>query len=227
MEKPLDDRAKPLGDLAKPLDDRKKRLRNPFGDLGMSWPAVVLFAVVVGVYTGTVASIPALEGTSFSDIAYYFEWWVIFAFIIAANCKGGWESAAKTLAFFLVSQPVIYVVRVLAGSLDLQVALMAYRATWGPATLLTLPGGLVAHLIRRQDALGGAVLGLGNAIQVFMGAFYVAMVLKDPPFHLLSAAVCFGSIFAMTFLVQRRGRNRAIALLVTAAAAAAAYVLLL
>ena len=197
-----------------------------FGGLRMGWPAVVAFAVVAGLYTGAMGSIPATYGTSLRDIAISFEWWVIFEFVIAANCRGVWECGAKTLAFFTISQPVIYAVEILSGGIDPQVALMAYCGTWGPETLLTLPGGMLAHCIRRQDALGAAVLGLGNAIQAFVGLAYVVQMLQNPPFHLLSALVSFASIAVMCLAIQRTRRGRAICLLTTVAAIAAVLVFL-
>ena len=57
----------------------------------MGWLAVILFAVVAGAYTGIVGSIPAAEGTSFKDIAISYEWWGIFAVVIASTCTKSWE----------------------------------------------------------------------------------------------------------------------------------------
>ena len=81
----------------------------------MGWLAVILFAVVAGAYTGIVGFIPASEGTSFKDIAISYEWWVIFAVVIASNCTKSWESALKIFVFFLISQPLCFIVEVVFG----------------------------------------------------------------------------------------------------------------
>lgn len=196
----------------------KKRL---FGDMPMTWPIVLVFGVAAGVYTGVMNSIPALANTSFHDISVTHEWWVIFAFVIASNTKKGWESALKTFVFFLVSQPLCFLTEVLLGSVSAEMALYYYTAVWGPATLLTLPGGFVAHLIGRQDPLGWAVLGLGCTIQSLLGCHYLGTMLQTPPFHLLTTLVCFGSIPLMTWQIQRSAKGRAATLAVCAIATAA------
>ncbi|WP_321972425.1 hypothetical protein [Paratractidigestivibacter sp.] len=198
-----------------------------FGGLKMNWPAVIIFALAAGLYTGIMGSIPALAPTSFHDICVSYECWVILAFIIAANCGKGWEAALKIFVFFLISQPLVYAIEVLTGNLQLDMAIYYYRTIWGPATLFTLPGGFVAHLIKRQDPLGAIVLGLGNAILAVMAINYAAQVLRTPPFHLLTVIVCVATIFVMTFAIQKTRKDRLICFATVAAAlgAVVAYAL--
>ncbi len=183
-------------------------LKKLFGGLNMSWLFVVVFALVVGVYSGVVGALPATDGTSFHDIAVSQEAWVIFAFIIVTNCKKSWEAALKVFAFFLISQPVFYLVDVAMGGISAEFALQCYVNIWGPATLLTLPGGFIAYFIQKQNPLGWVILGMGCALQALLGMAYVVMMLRNPPFHLLTVLLCFGSIFAFTFGIQRDKRGR-------------------
>ncbi len=186
-----------------------------FGGLNMKWLYVVVFAIVAGAITGIAGSIPAIKGTSLHDIAVTYEWWLIFAFVIASNCSKNWESMLKIFVFFLISQPLCFGTEVLLGSLTPDKAIYYYTAIWGPATLMTLPGGFIAFYIRKQNALGSIVLGLGNTIQALMGVSYVNSMLANPPFHLVTVVVCFASIFIMTFAIQKQNKFRVIALLVT------------
>ncbi len=183
----------------------------------MRWLTVVLFALAAGLVTGILASIPSIKQTSLGDITVSYEWWLIFAFVIASNCTKNWESALKTFVFFLISQPLVFAVEVMVGALDIDRAMYFYTTIWGPVTLLTLPGGFIAYYIGKQNVLGSVVLGLGNAIQALMGVHYLAAVIANPPFHLVTAIVCFASIFVMLFQIQSNNRNRAISLLVTVA----------
>ncbi len=183
----------------------KKRL---FGDMPMTWPVVLIFGALAGIYAGTMNAIPALGNTSFHDISVTHEWWVIFAFIIASNCKKSWESALKVFVFFLVSQPLCYVAEVLGGAVSADMALYYYRAIWGPATLFTLPGGFIAYFITRQNPLGWVILGLGCTIQSLLGYHYLGVMIKTPPYHLLTVLVCYGSIFLMTWQMQRDTKGR-------------------
>ena len=66
-----------------------------YGQINMTWLKIIIFAVCVGVYSGVVMLIPALENTSFQDIGIAYEWWVIFAVIIVVNCEKNWEAMLK------------------------------------------------------------------------------------------------------------------------------------
>ncbi len=185
-----------------------------FGDLKMSWLSVVLFAVAAGVYTGAVMLIGVLKDTSFQDIGISYEWWVIFAVIIVVNCKKNWEAMLKCFVFFLISQPLVFAVEVLFGSLTTEMACYYYRAIWFPMTLLTLPGGFIAYYCKKQDALGAVILGLGNTIQAVFGVYYLGQAVVSFPHHLLSGAICFGSIFLMSVWIQHEKKNCLISILV-------------
>ena len=125
---------------------------------------------------------------------------------------------------FLSYQPATLVEVVFGLSVDQ--ALYYYCSIWGPATLLTLPGGFIAYYINRQNVFGSVILGLGNSIQAFLGITYIIQMLGNPPYHLLSAIVCFASILIMTFQIQKDNGNRVISLLVPVVVAVAALVLI-
>ncbi len=188
-------------------------MKKIYGNLKMSWLTVILFAVAVGVYTGLVMMIDALNETSFQDIGIAFEWWVIFAVIVVVNCNKGWEAALKCFVFFLISQPIIYAVQILFGHLASDLAWIYYKTTWLPATFLTLPGGFIAYYCKKQNMLGAVILGLGNTIQALMGVSYFYRAFNSFPNHILSAIVCFASIFIMSFYIQKKNKYRLVSIL--------------
>ncbi len=179
----------------------------------MSWLTVILFAVIAGVYTGLILLVPFLDNTSFQDIGISYEWWVIFAVIIVVNCSKSWDAMLKCFVFFLISQPIIYLVQILFGSLSFDIAMSYYLATWLPMTFLTLPGGFIAYFCKKQNALGGIILGLGNTIQAVVGFVYFGMAFRSFPHHLLSALVCVASIIVMSVFIHKEKKNRLIAIL--------------
>ena len=189
-------------------------MRRLFGKLNMSWLTVILFAIAAGIYTGGILLVDLLKDTSFQDIGTYFEWWVIFAVIIVVNCKKNWEAMLKCFAFFLLSQPLVYVIQVLFGDLSASMALYYYRNIWFPITLLTLPGGFIAYYCKTQNLLGAVILGLGNSIQALLGVRYFAQAVSNFPHHLLSAVVCFSSILLMTFQIQKKRLYRFFSVLI-------------
>jgi len=191
-------------------------MKRLFGGLKMTWGRVILFALVTGIYTGAVMLVPGLKDTSFQDIGISYEWWVIFAVILVVNCTRSREAALKCFVFFLVSQPLVYLVEVLAGALTFDLAKTYYLRIWLPMTVLTLPGGWVAFYCRKQNFLGCLILGLGNTIQFVLGVTYGICAVTEFPHHLLSALVCFGSAVVMSFGIQRSGKRRCLTLLAAA-----------
>lgn len=179
-----------------------------FGNLKMSWCSVILFAVVAGVYTGAIMLIDLLSDTSFQDIGISYECWVIFAVVIVVNCEKNWEAMLKCFVFFLISQPLVFAVEVLFGSLSLDMAWYYYGSIWLPATFLTLPGGFIAYYCKKQNLLGAVILGLGNTIQAMLGVHYLGQTVSDFPHHLLSCILCFCSIFLMSFLIHKEKKYR-------------------
>ncbi len=186
-------------------------MKRLFGSIKMTWPRVILFALITGIYTGLVLMFDALEDTSFQDIGIGYEWWVIFAVIVVVNCKSNLDAMLKCFVFFLISQPVVFAVQIPFGKLTVEQSIYYYK-TWFFETLLTLPGGWIAYYAKRQNLFGAAVLGIGNTIQLVMACAYACNAIADFPHHLLSAIVSVVSMFIMSFCIQKKARCRAVSL---------------
>ena len=180
----------------------------------MRWLYVIIFALLAGVYTGIMMQIPALNETSFQDIGISYEWWVIFAVILVVNCEKSWEGMLKCFVFFLISQPIVYLVEILGGSLTFEMGKYYYFNGWFQMTLLTLPGGLIAYFCKKQNVLGAVILGLGNTIQAVLGVYYISAMIRNFPHHLLSAVVCAASVIIMSLTIQKEKRGRIISIAV-------------
>ena len=85
-----------------------------------------------------------------------FEAWIFFAVIIMANCRTPLESALKTFVFFLISQPLIYLIQVPFTVLGWQI-FMYYRY-WFIWTLLTLPMAYIGWYITKKNWLSLLIL---------------------------------------------------------------------
>ena len=59
-------------------------MKKLFGGLKITWPKLILFAVICGVYTAVMA-LKVPDGISFRDIAISYEWWILFAILIIVN----------------------------------------------------------------------------------------------------------------------------------------------
>lgn len=135
-----------------------------FGGLNMSWPAVIIFAVSAAVITAVFLICPVFTDTSFERMGVYLEAWIFFAVIIMANCKKPLESALKVFVFFLISQPLIYLIEVPFS--DMGWRIFGYYRYWFMLTLLTFPGAFVGWYINKRNWLSLLVL---SPVLVFLG----------------------------------------------------------
>ncbi len=163
-------------------------LKKLFGGINFTWPKLVIFAVICGVYTGITTLIPGTADTSLRDISISFEWWILFALILIANSKSPLDSALKVFVFFLVSQPLVYLVQVPFHPDGF--GLFRYYRPWFIWTLLTFPMAFVGHYMKKDKWWGLLILA---PMLVFLGYHYTGFLTEAVSFfpnHLLSAIFC-------------------------------------
>ena len=145
-------------------------LHKIFGETKVSWPFIIIFAVIAGAFTAVMAlTVP--DGWSFRQIAVTFEAWVVFTVFIVSNCEKPLESACKTFVFFLISQPLVYLIEVPFSSLGF--GLFKYYPYWFKFTLLTFPAAYIGWYIKKDNVLGGILLSVMTLIQMLLGIGYV------------------------------------------------------
>ena len=174
----------------------KKFFKKTFGGLEMTWKTVIIFAIVMGGYTALMAMLVP-DGNSFHDIAVMPEWWVLPAIIIIVNCKKPLEAALKTFVFFLISQPLVYLIQVPFSEMGWE--LFGYYKYWFMVTLLTFPGGFIGWYIKKDKWYSGLILSVMTVLLVFMGFNYARGFSESFPNHLLTTIYCFGIIPVFIF----------------------------
>jgi hypothetical protein len=166
-----------------------KKIKKLFGGLNLTWPKVIIWAVLAGVYTAVMAMLPIAKDTSFADISITYEVWVLFGIIIIMNSKSAIDSALKCFVFFLISQPLVYLIQVLCGSAGWEI--FRYYEYWFIQTVLTLPMGFIGHYMKKGKWWGLLIL---SPILILVGAHYrdfLSVTLTYFPYHFLSALFCF------------------------------------
>lgn len=173
-----------------------KLLHKIFGGLNMTWPKVIIMAVIAGIYTSMMAAwVPA--SCSFHDIAVTVEAWVPLALIIMLNCKGPLESALKTFVFFLISQPLVYLFQVPFNEMGWE--LFGYYRYWFYVTLITFPAAFIGWYVKKNNLLAALILSPILVLLVYQGISYVITLRHEFPNHLISAIFCFGIIPILIF----------------------------
>ena len=171
-------------------------LKTVFGGLKITWPKLIIFAVAMGTYTALMAMFVP-DGNSFHDIAVSPEWWVLPAIIIIANAKKPLEAALKTFVFFLVSQPLVYLIQVPFS--DNGWSLFGYYPYWFKITLLTFPGAFLGWYIKKDEWYSGLILSVMTVLLALTGVGCIRNFIETPPNHLITAIYCFAIIPVFIF----------------------------
>lgn len=159
-----------------------------FGGINMSWPVVILFAVATAVVTSVFLIVPIFLHTSFINMGTTFEAWIFFAIIIMSNCKKPLESAFKTFVFFLISQPLIYLIQVPFSEMGWQ--LFMYYRYWFIWTLLTFPMALAGWFIKKKNWLSLLILSPMLFYLAFTSANAFLYSFKHFPYQIITAIFC-------------------------------------
>lgn len=70
-----------------------KSLKKLFGGIDLTWPKLIVFAIIMGIYTGVMAIIPAVRYSSFITITATMEVWIFIGILIIMNSKSNKDSA--------------------------------------------------------------------------------------------------------------------------------------
>ena len=167
-------------------------MKKLFGGINLTWKKLIIFAIIAGVYTALMALIPITKDTSFRDIAIFFEWWIFFGILIICNSKSPLDSALKCFVFFLISQPLVYLIQVPFSNMGWR--LFGYYRYWFYWTLACLPMGYIGYYINKKNIISMIILAPMMIFLVLLGLGYINSAIESFPQHLLSGISCFAII---------------------------------
>ena len=180
-------------------------LKKLFGGLKMTWPVVLIFAVLAGVATALIAMFVPDE-SSFHEIAVSYEAWILFAILIIVNCDKPLEAACKTFVFFLISQPLVYLIQVPFN--DMGWHLFGYYRFWFMLTLLTFPGAFLGWHIKKDNVWSGLILSVMLVFLILLGMGYLRRTVTNFPDHLISTIFCFAQVPLYVFGILKNKKAR-------------------
>ncbi len=169
-----------------------EKLKELFGKKSLTWPKLILFAVLAGVYAALVAIIPALHYTSFITITVTLEVWILFGILIIMNSKSNMDSALKCFVFFLISQPLIYLIQVPFSWQGW--GLFKYYRYWFIITVLCLPMGFIGYYMKKDKWWGLLILLPMIVLTAYSYMTYITYFMFYSPRYIL---ICLFCIIAM------------------------------
>ena len=91
------------------------------------------------------AMLPIVKDTSFSDLTVTFEVWILCGIFIIMNSKSAKDSAVKCFVFFLISQPLVYLIQDVINHSQLFITYYRYWFIW---TIATIPMGFIGYSLK-------------------------------------------------------------------------------
>ena len=187
-------------------------MKKLFGGINLSWKKIILFSILTGVYTAVMAMIPITKDTSFRDIAISFEVWILFGILIIMNSKSAKDSALKCFVFFLISQPLVYLVQDVINHGNL---FSTYYRFWVLWTICTIPMGFIGYYMKKDKWWGLLIL---TPMLIFLGFHYSGFLGETIfyfPHHLLSALFCIVTIIIYPIFIFNNKKIKVAGLIIS------------
>ena len=175
-----------------------EKLKKLFGGIDLSWKKIIILAIIIGIYTGTVAMIPIAKDTSFSDLVATMEVWILFGILIIMNSKSAIDSALKCFVFFLISQPLIYLLQDAIKHSNLFITYYRYWFMWTIATIIM---GFIGYFMKKDKWWGLIIL---TPILLLLGeeyGRYLSNSIFSFPRHILTTIFCFTTLIIYPLVI--------------------------
>ncbi len=166
----------------------KKMTDKLFCGINMTWLKVLIFAAATAILTSVFLIVPIFKNTSFEQMGVTFEAWILFAVIIMSNCKKPIESALKTFVFFLVSQPLIYLLQVPFS--DMGWGLFGYYRYWFILTVLTFPAAFAGWFLTKKNWISTVILLPVVLYLSYTSAYSFRFAFAHFPYRIVTAVFC-------------------------------------
>ena len=162
-------------------------MKKIFGGINLTWFKLIVMAIIAGVYTALMAMIPMVRDTSFSDLTVTFEVWIFLGIFIIMNSKSPIDSALKCFIFFLISQPLVYLVQDVVNHSNL---FITYYRFWFLWTIACIPMGFIGYYMKKDKWWGLLILIPMLLLTAEEGMGYLSETMFSFPRHLLTTIFC-------------------------------------
>ncbi len=166
-------------------------MKKIFGGINLTWPKLIIMSIILGVYTAIMAMLPIARDTSFSDLTVTFEVWIFFGIFIIMNSKSPKDSALKCFIFFLISQPLVYLVQDIINHSNL---FNMYYRFWVLWTIACIPMGFIGYYMKKDKWWGLLILIPMLLLTGEECAGYLSKTMFSFPRHLLTTIFCMGAL---------------------------------
>ncbi|MEE3343789.1 MAG: hypothetical protein VZS44_06845 [Bacilli bacterium] len=123
------------------------------------------------------------------------------------NSKSNKDSALKCFVFFLISQPLIYLVQDVINHSQLFITYYRYWFLW---TIFCVPMGFIGYYIKKDKWWGLLIL---SPILIFLGfhfSRYLSETIFSFPRHLLTTIFCLVTLIIYPLYLFNNKKNKVV-----------------
>ena len=184
-------------------------MKKLFVGINLSWPKLIVMALLAGVYGAAVCIIPGLKETSFHNSSVTFEIWVLFGIFIIMNSKSNIDSALKCFVFFLISQPLIYLIQDVINHSNL---FSTYYRFWILWTIACLPMGYIGYYMKKDKWWSFIILTPMLILLFFHFNLYLAELIFTFPYNTITVIFCAGTMILYPLVLFKNKYSKYIGL---------------
>ena len=148
-------------------------MKKIFGGINLTWPKVIIMAIIVGIYTAVMAMLPIAKDTSFNDLTVTFEVWIFFGI------------------FIIMNSPLVYLVQDIIKQSNL---FNTYYRFWFLWTIACLPMGFIGYYMKKDKWWGLLILIPMLLLTGEECAGYLSKTMFSFPRHLLTTIFCMSAL---------------------------------
>ena len=187
-------------------------MKKIFGGINLTWPKVIMLAIITGIYTAIMAMLPIAKDTSFSDLTVTFEVWIFFGIFIIMNSKSAKDSALKCFIFFLISQPLVYLVQDLINHSNLFFTFYRFWILW---TIACIPMGFVGYYMKKDKWWGLLILVPMLLLTGEECAGYLSKTIFSFPRHLLTTIFCMSALIIYPLAIFNNKKVKTVGVIIS------------
>ncbi len=187
-------------------------VKKVFGGIDLTWKRLIIFAIIVGIYTGIMAMLPIVKDTSFSDLTVTFEVWIFLGIFIIMNSKSAKDSSLKCFVFFLISQPLVYLIQDVIKGSNL---FMTYYRFWIVWTIACIPMGFVGYYMKKDKWWGLFILVPMLLLTGEECAGYFSKTMFSFPRHLLTTIFCISALIIYPLAIFKNKRIKTVGVVIS------------
>lgn len=182
------------------------KIKKIFYEQNLTWFKLIILSIICGVITGIIPLIKVFDNTSIHNIAECYEMWVLLALFIILNSKKPLEAGLKTFIFFLISQPLCYLVQVPFYRDGF--GIFMYYSYWAKLTLLTFPGAIIAWYLKKENILSVLIFSVALCLLNLELFHHFSTLIHSFPYQLLAVLFILFEIIMFINIIFKDKKKR-------------------